>query len=408
MDSLTAGAGQIEREEKRTILLWLPPFTTFVALVLLMIPVFTFETTEMWDHLWHLQFAAEWYTTGTPPQLLPHMGYHLLLMGLHRLTQIDMRWLVVAIMSLSAGVGGWLVYSWLLRALPKPDMRARWQVAGLSIVLLLVAPIFLLTLPNENIYFGYMVPHPYHNPTSLLVKPISLLLTLLLLRAVTVQRMSNWGLLGTFLLVVASLMIKPSYLLCVLPPIGLVAFYRMYHRQAVDVLTLGLAVGLPALLVMGIQSAFVQTTLGGVYFAPLYALHMSSPETMPLLPLKFVLSLVFPLLVTLYFRRQAARTLYMWVAWLTFAAGAAQYFLLGEVTFPGATNWWWGAQISTFILFVMCARLWLEQGGGQLPATRREWLVRGALALHVLCGVLWWASHAAGLFSDIYFVRRWW
>ncbi|MCA9904323.1 MAG: hypothetical protein KC547_10730, partial [Anaerolineae bacterium] len=156
---------------------WLPPLVLAVGLMLLMLPVFTIETTETWDQGWHIDYAAQWYYTGWPPEVIPHVGYHLLLMGLKNIARgVEFRDLAILVMISVYACTGLMTYRYLLAGGWGVSAGRRWRAAGLSAALHVVGPIMLLTLLNQNMYFGYVTPHTYHNPTSILLKPLALLL----------------------------------------------------------------------------------------------------------------------------------------------------------------------------------------------------------------------------------------
>ncbi|MCL4250185.1 MAG: hypothetical protein KJ065_18700 [Anaerolineae bacterium] len=383
---------------------WLPPLVLAVGLMLLLLPVFTIETTETWDQGWHFDYAAQWYYTGQPPEIIPHIGYHLLLIGLKNLAPgLEFRDLAILVMIGVYACTGFMTYRYLLAGGWGVTAGRRWRAAGLSAALHLVGPVMLLTLLNQNMYFGYVTPHTYHNPTTIVLKPLALILFFISLYGLTHAHSPLWLMPLTLVISVASVMVKPNYALCLVPAVLLLMFVRLARRQPVDSVLLFLGLVAPTMITLAIQMEVMTTSRGDVVFAPLQSLTIYG-ETLLGQVVKLPLSLLFPLAVAGVTWRASKGDPAFQTAWLALGSGLAQYYLFNETKHPHGGNFWWGSQIALFILFIVSARIaWRAP----LPEGRRRWLWV-ALALHVICGLIWWGLHVAQHQIGVYDGRVWW
>jgi len=404
MTHVTAHADDAARGARWSLHGWLPPLVLVVGLMLLVLPVFTFESTERWDQGWHIDYAAQWYFTGRPPEIIPHVGYHLLLMNLKNLLPgLAFRDLAILVMLSVYACTGFMTYRYLLAGGWGTSNARRWRAAGLSAALHLVAPVMLLTLLDQNTYFGYIAAHIYHNPTSILLKPLGLALFLLSAYGLTHARSPLWMMPLTFLISVAGAMVKPNYALCLIPAVVLLLLIRLARRQPVDSLLIFLGFVVPTAITLAIQLEVMTADRGDIVFAPLQSLTFYG-ETLPGLALKLPLSLLFPLAVTASTWRSSKNDPAFQMAWLTLGFGLVQYYLFNETKHVGAGNFWWGAQLALFILFIVSARIaWRAPLGEK----RRRWLWI-VLGVHVACGLFLWGLHVAGHQIGAAAVRTWW
>jgi len=118
------------------------------------------------------------------------------------------------------------------------------------IVLELLAPINFFTLSQRNLYIGYVGINVYHNPTIVLLKPVSLLLFWIILDNLELKEFSTKTLLLSIFLVLLDLTIKPNFMLCFLPSIWIYCVWRRFKKQPVNWILLIFGVTLPAILVL--------------------------------------------------------------------------------------------------------------------------------------------------------------
>src|SRR6185436_5761371 len=99
-----------------------------------------------------------------------------------------------------------------------------------------------------------------------------------------------------------------------------------------------------------------------VAWAPFRVVFEHTPRSLPKLALKLVLSIAFPLIVTLTHLRAAARDRPLKLAWLTFAFGALYTYFLAELG-PRLRdgNFLWSGQVTCLILVASSMAFLLRQ-----------------------------------------------
>ena len=68
---------------------------------------------------------------------------------------------------------GLILYTLLLRGLPRWSWVGPALAAGLAVALLLVTPVALLVFADGLRYMGYVGINVWHNPTMVLLKPLA-------------------------------------------------------------------------------------------------------------------------------------------------------------------------------------------------------------------------------------------
>lgn len=266
-----------------------------------------------------------------------------------------------------------------------------WLRAGVALTLTFVGPIMLLAFKDGLFFYGYVGLANYHNPTIHLLKPFALLSFLLAVRAVSGQ-MSRWGgILASALLIMLAAWIKPNYTLSILAALGLVILIRLLQRSRVDWKLLLFGFYLPGLLTLGLQwwIAYSHGDPGtGIVWAPFQVESAYSHD----LALKFLLSVLFPLVVLVLARRSLLKDSDLLVAWAGFLAGAAQFYLLAE----GGdrmyhANFRWSAQVMLFLLFAAAARWFFRQGWleGRIRLLQR-WIANLTYLAHLAGGIAYY------------------
>ncbi len=145
-----------------------------------------------------------------------------------------------------------------------------------------------------------------------------------------------------------------------LPALGLMVLYWLFKRKPIDWKLLIFGLGLPALVVLSFQ--YILTYVNGSPGAKIVFMPLAVARTLSsYIAIKFFLSILFPLVISCVLLKRALRDQEMILAWLGFAVGAAQYFLLAELPGLAHANFVWGAQISLFVLFAVTARFLLKQ-----------------------------------------------
>ncbi len=273
---------------------------------------------------------------------------------------------------------------------------------ALALSLTMVAPITIFTIPKINLYFGFISPTSYHNPTMVLLKPLALLLFVALVHSLSngVQRWYSYLYLA--MLCALTTFAKPSYTLCVLPALALFVGAQRLMENSVDRRLLFFAVTVPSMVVLVWQFFY---TYGGleqtdVALAPLQVMgQFGSPLA------KFILSVAFPACVYILFFRQATRDGGLNFAWLAFAIAVLySYLLASSDAQANLGDWIWCAQVTLFILFVASVIFLLRQAKSEsLKSTAetggRVLLCAVVYSLHLACGIVFLAAHIKPLSS---------
>ncbi len=118
-----------------------------------------------------------------------------------------------------------------------------------------------------------------------------------------------------------------------------------------------------------------------IMWAPLKFMALVSPAG--LFP-KFLLSICFPLLVSILYWKQACRDTMLVLAWLCFLFGGLYTYLLAERLYLGAGNMVWSGYIAAFLLFFASIAFWVRQIA---PARRKERVPGKAIACGVAIGL---------------------
>ena len=349
-----------------------------------------FTTPEPFqDYRFHNQLAAE-MAAGAPLEV-PHPLYHVLVAALAA-TGLSASWAGMAV-AVTAQVALALVACADLRAAAGGDVA---RAAVIAAALTLVAPLNWFTPASREFYFGYLFPNAVHNPTIVLLRPLALGLFVCVAALLVRPGASRAGLVAASALTIACALAKPSYVICLLPALGLAWLLEGAPRDR-RFTGLILAVVVPAALLTAAQAAFTLTTdrmePTTITLAPLKVIFMHTRDDVALVAVKLVLSIVFPLAVMAAFG-EARRDRVLRLAWLAFAAGAFYACFLAE-TGPRMIhgNFLWSGQAAVAVLFAASARFALARAAaGASPA--RVVACGFALALHVASGLAYFVHFA--------------
>lgn len=335
------------------------------------------------------QFVSGEWTLGQFLGAIPHFLYHLIVYsGSLLLNRAD--WLVgYAVVIAAWTVLGLLYYFFLLRASNAVLPQSRHLVAALlTLALLFSAPLFFSA--EGHVYFGFIHTNVYHSPTVLLLRPFAIAIFCLGMATFTSNAQSSSRLIPLLvLLTILSILAKPSFAMAFVPALVLLTGVRLALKQPIRWAVL-LSIALPATTLLGAQFLFFEGQGLALNFLGYLREYNAAGDWL----LKIVLSAAFPIVVTLLWLRESARSTLMQLAWTTFLIGIALAYLLVEG--GGRTdhgNFVWSAQIGALILFFASAIFLVQQAGTwRSPHHHFTWrfiLVVVTLAAHVTHGVVW-------------------
>jgi hypothetical protein len=347
------------------------------------------------DYPTHIGVTRLWYRTGT--LTYPSFLFHTLVILVHVLVpDFNTAGAIAALVTESglAVVLYALVYSTMNR------LGHRTTHIGLALVatffLLVLGPMNIFTWRRHNLYLGYLSPTVYHNPMIAIVKPLALVHFWLFVQIIQYpQRYRSRAWLVAFTsLSLLTLLAQPNYMLCLVPALIVLIMFRVYKKQPIDWPFFAFTVIIPAVVVLTLQYFhvyYVSSVVSNsrVIIAPFAVLAQASNDLLA----KFVLSILFPLIVYLLFFKAAQRNLGLNLAWLLFIVGAFQAYFLAETGDRFAQgNFLWSGQIALFILTTVTVLFLLKQRLARQPS--KLVISTFVLALHIISGLLFYVVAA--------------
>jgi hypothetical protein len=180
--------------------------------------------------------------------------------------------------------------------------------------------------------------------------------------------------------------IKPVFAICILPAIGILMAYRLLKKQELNWKILSLGLILPTVVVLAWQYmlTYQASGSGGIIFAPFSVMRLYSKW----LTAKFLLSILFPLFVTVFYFSKARRDMGMILGWLIFLMSVVcTYFLSESGTSLNSGNFTWTAEISLLVLFCVCTLFFIEQ----VKVNRiKSFVLKWTWAAHVVAGIIYY------------------
>lgn len=356
-------------------------------------------THERLDHMMHQQFAEDWIATGN--LRTAHFLYQAILIALYNLTgghwplatalAMTLPHLILALIAYALGrwlIGGQRWWDYGLCALGAFTLTIAVPPFGLGWLLTGYKPMWYL--------LGYVTPTVYHNPTHTLLRPLALLLFALSLKALAAPEHVSLkrALLFTGVLAILTLLnmlAKPSFVIVLLPALGLWTLWRLVRRQPVAWLPLIAGIGMPALIGLYWQYGFFyleadsERGASGIMLAPLEAFRVVTGWDAPTFGVYLLVSALVPAAIYLLGGRAARADLSFNLGWLLFIIGAAYMYLLAESGWRfGALNFAWSGYSGALILHGAALAFGLRVSVGQIAlAQRRRFLIAAGLGIGV-------------------------
>lgn len=320
----------------------------------------------------------------------------------------------------------WFV--WLLSLILWIELRAatgiQTRVGVLAIVamvigLLVLTPVALFHAMDGRYYFGYIGINVWHNPTVISAKPFVLLTFLATLAGFPerseLEVKTSIGKIITFaLIVVVGAMAKPSFIMCLLPAVLLLAICRsVLFGQPVRWVYLGAGLFLPTIGVLAWQSWIYSRYTGGAHaiFSPLATMSAMSRHLGP----KLLLSIVFPVVCYIAWWPAAKSRVRLNLAWLAFIAGLFLTYFVAETKRTRHGNFLWSAQLALFVLFVESAIFCIERARVKKPdatyetiKSRRTLACAMAFAAHVIFGLIYDVHLVSTHGDSSWLTASWW
>ena len=253
--------------------------------------------------------------------------------------------------------------------------------------LLLINPIILFTLKSRLI-LGYLPANLWHNPTYILMRPFALWLFFFIEdRWEKPLETKQWFLVAfiSYLVIFA----KPNFTLSMLPALGI--FY-LFKGGAIKKWNWGLltALAIPAFLSLVYQYWFIAQypTESSFFFEPLLGALYYTKNIFRFIAF-LILSIAFPLVISLIDYKKALRKVGFQLAWLNFAIAMLTFLLFTELPYVAMLNFSWGAVMAVFILFVVSLNHLVHDYQRLTDQLWKKILLFSFLGLHLVSGIIY-------------------
>ncbi len=294
-----------------------------------------------------------------PAYHIAHMAWEILSVAIHRLLGISLRTTSFLLTLGSIAAAAVITYFWFARSLRDRELPVWWAMVA-AIGLSVATPLSVLAPVDRRWYQGYIGITSYHNPTIILLRPLAIL-QFILVPACFQDRAITWKRIGLAAAVtLLATFSKPSYAICLLPAICGIAAYRWYKQQTIQWRLLLAGFVIPTFLLLSWQFlvAYRSPEQGSIFFYPFGVMTGLSG----FVGVKFLLSILFPLLAAMLFFPEAVRDMRMILAWIGFAIGAFySYFVADGPPRTFDADWIWSGKITLLLLFCVSTIFVLER-----------------------------------------------
>ena len=339
----------------------------------------------------HARFADQFLRD--PGSILPHIMAHPLLMfseaaliAVFKLDFVKAGLIVIVLAYLALAL---IIYNEVLKRMKPLSRQAEFWSVVITAGLMIVAQIPILLTADRQIYFGYIGINAYNNSTMNYLKPFALASFFYTLKVYGDARPGWRDTLISALLMVCSSLVKPNYVICLLPALGLWVLYKMWKREKLQWRFMILGIILPAVITLAWQyKTDYGAGAGGIFWGPLQVKYYYSDN----LIIKFIFSILFPFLGTRIYLRQAVKDDKMLLAWLCFIIGAFQAYFLTETSGGAITmgNFDWSAEATLFILFIVVTLFWLEQLEVKKKWQKKDTALAVVFGAHFISGIMFY------------------
>jgi hypothetical protein len=256
-----------------------------------------------------------------------------------------------------------------------------------TLVCMIVAPIILFTL-GERLIVGYIKPNVWHNPTFNLLKPFALWIFFFIVDHWQ-ESINGRQWISLSFMTSLSILAKPNFILSFLPALGLLLLIqkRSLRRLPWKLLT---AMMIPAIILLLYQYAikYYANSNQQLVVIPFKAVLAYTGNAFNLI-FFYLLSILFPLLVSVFFRKRIEKRFEIFLVWMNFGIAMLTAILVVEQPHMGSFNLMWGQNLASFLLFTYCLG-WLLKNLRVLK--QKNWqtvIIVLALSLHIISGIVY-------------------
>jgi hypothetical protein len=356
-----------------------------VALTLLVFlfsfPLFHSEIADNSDLLFHIKFVQKciemgsWFSYTIFQPIIYALSF-----GSSKIE--DWIWVTVFLLSFLVATKSLITFYIL-----KDDGLNNNQSFLIACALMFVTPIINWWSYWNSIYLGQISATIWHNPTTILNIPFSILLFYFSMKALKSFEIKPF-ILVSFLIFLCGIT-KPNYLLAFIPVFFVVICYQFLIKKHSlkskgEFIAILAITFIPVLFLSIYQyiSLYNNSDGSAIVIAPLRVWSLYSPS----IPMSLLVSLAFPISFTLVYFHQIRNNPKVIFSWLVFIVALFHMALFAEVgpRFSDG-NFFWGSYIALFILFLTCISCFIKQ-----PIDKKWVFVMIIFLLHVLSGLIYY------------------
>lgn len=275
-----------------------------------------------------------------------------------------------------------------------------YEIAGLDLVLHLVSAIYVPFF-NKEPFLGQGTPNIWHNPTTIAVRPIALLVFVLVSSIVIQSRKVEFEnnipagkAVAAGILLILSCLAKPSFVQVFYPAIFtlMVIWLIMFKGKNLKTAIQLMLMCIPSLVVMILQFVIAfysgNGNSGGITIAPFAVAGARTPS----IAISMLLLLAFPVLMAILTAIRKSLTWGDALAWLMLLWGTVWRLFLaekGERMYHG--NFTWGYMLAVYLVWYAAVRSYLKlYFSEQMTGNKRGFgfvLATLVLVLHLGSGI---------------------
>lgn len=341
------------------------------------------------DYLWHLGSAKEISFKGFVDYYIvnPYPMWHILCKLAICISSLPEDWIVAFVTTLFSFVAYIIVNFWLTSECK--SIEKDFLVNILTFALFILGPLYLPRF-NPNYYLGQGTPNTWHNPTNLTVRPFAILTFIILIKLIEDYQLEKKGFdrrrlyLLSFTLLI-SVWAKPSFIMMVIPGVGLFMIVTCYKDRSLMGLYLRIILAfIPAVILF--LSQYVMLFVSGergdaVGIGWLTVLHMYTSNVI----ISFLLAFAFPIYWLLVDFKDCIKDVSIQLGTCCVCSGWLEMAVLLENGIHRADgNFFWGYYIAMFFMWLAIIRRFILS---QNRKNIRLWIGWILLVLHIIFGI---------------------
>jgi hypothetical protein len=355
-----------------------------------MLPIYQFRILHPVnsDFGTHNQYALDLLIGNKIPTLnLTHPLYQIIIDGVIWITRskLDADHASIYLMVLCQAISALIVYLWMGSRGSRFSELFR---IVLSVGVVIAAPVMALQPVDGKFYFGYIGLVNFHNPTIILLRPLALLMFILFVDSIDKPKRSPWLIPTTAFITVIATLVKPNFSIIFIPVLVIWCGINIIRHVKTDWKFILFGYIVPGVIILFFQYLYTYTSVNGSVTKILLLPFAVESGASDYLPLKFILSIFFPLVILCIYKKDYLKDRINLLATSAFLLGVLQLYLLAESgNRLGAGNFRWGAQITLFILFVSTVQyLWEKTDFGKKELVA----ITVGLSPHIIAGIIYW------------------